>query len=248
MSSPTSMAQVFDVQPMAVRRGGVLIRKGVTASAAPFRSITSGRQIAPPEMGDVAAFPQVGRRSRARHGRRRFAAMVKIERSGSPAGWLARALGGALGCVLVGVGGCDFPNTDIFGETQSGASATLHYVATADQIGPVVYRDPLGAISPDGRWLAYTERDRVHVTPASGGAVTVIGPGTNSIRYLTWLPIAAASRSGSVFSIGAVRTGSSTTRPPGNEGCSGRGIPPGTCILGPWTNSPGPRTARRSRE
>ena len=114
--------------------------------------------------------------------------MVKIERSGSPAGWLACALGGALGCVIVGVGGCDFPNTDIFGETQSGASATLHYVASADQIGPVVYRDPLGAVSPDSRWLAYTERDRVHVTPASGGAVTVIGPGTNSIRYLAWLP------------------------------------------------------------
>ena len=110
--------------------------------------------------------------------------MVKIERSGSPAGWLACALG----CVIVGVGGCDFPNTDIFGETQSGASATLHYVASADQIGPVVYRDPLGAVSPDSRWLAYTERDRVHVTPASGGAVTVIGPGTNSIRYLAWLP------------------------------------------------------------
>ena len=64
----------------------------------------------------------------------------------------------------------------------------LHYVTTADQIGPVVYRDPLGAISPDGRWLAYTERDRVHVTPASGGAVTVIGSGTRSIRYLAWLP------------------------------------------------------------
>lgn len=64
----------------------------------------------------------------------------------------------------------------------------LRYVATAEQIGPVVYRDPLGAVSPDGDWLAYTERDRVHVSPSSGGAVQVLGSGENSVRYLSWLP------------------------------------------------------------
>ena len=77
---------------------------------------------------------------------------------------------------------------DVDQPARSGAPVALHYLATADQVGPVVYRDPLGAISPDGGWLAYTERDRVHVTPASGGCVRVLGPGTNSIRYLAWLP------------------------------------------------------------
>ena len=93
-----------------------------------------------------------------------------------------------LGFALVGLSGCDLPGVDTQGGDQGGASATLHYVTTADQVGPVVYRDPLGAVSPDGRWLAYTERDRVHITPAGGGAVSVIGSGTSSIRYLAWLP------------------------------------------------------------
>ena len=62
----------------------------------------------------------------------------------------------------------------------------LHFLATAEQIGPVAYRDPLGAVSPGGHFLAWTERDRVHVRPLDGGAVRVIGPGTSSIRYLTW--------------------------------------------------------------
>src|SRR5262249_45973981 len=33
----------------------------------------------------------------------------------------------------------------------------LTLVATAHQLGPVGYRDPAGAISPDGRWVAYSE-------------------------------------------------------------------------------------------
>ena len=64
----------------------------------------------------------------------------------------------------------------------------LDYVASAEQVGPVAYRDPLGRVSPDGRWLAYTERDRLHVLPVGGGAERVIGPGTSSIRFIAWLP------------------------------------------------------------
>ncbi len=62
----------------------------------------------------------------------------------------------------------------------------LHYLATAEQLGPVAYRDPLGGVSPDGRWLAFVERDRVHVVPVGGGVVRVLGPGTRSIRFLAW--------------------------------------------------------------
>ena len=50
------------------------------------------------------------------------------------------------------------------------SAAPLHYLVTAEQVGPVAYRDPLGRVSPDGRWLAYTERDRLHVVPVDGGA------------------------------------------------------------------------------
>ena len=32
----------------------------------------------------------------------------------------------------------------------------LAWVGDAHQFGPVGYRDPAGAISPDGRWLAYS--------------------------------------------------------------------------------------------
>ena len=71
---------------------------------------------------------------------------------------------------------------------EQGALPPLHYLATADQAGPVAYRDPVGAISPDGHWLATLERGQIRFAPAAGGAVQRIGPGTASIRYLTWFP------------------------------------------------------------
>ncbi len=64
----------------------------------------------------------------------------------------------------------------------------LRFVAVAEQVGPVAYRDPLGRVSPDGRWLAYTERDRLHVVPVAGGAVRVMGSGASSMRSIAWLP------------------------------------------------------------
>ena len=71
---------------------------------------------------------------------------------------------------------------------ERGTLPPLHYLATADQAGPVAYRDPVGAISPDGNWLASLERGQIRFAPAAGGAAQRIGPGTASIRYLTWFP------------------------------------------------------------
>ena len=71
---------------------------------------------------------------------------------------------------------------------ERGTLPPLHYLATADQAGPVAYRDPVGAISPDGNWLATLERGQIRFAPAAGGAAPRIGPGTASIRYLTWFP------------------------------------------------------------
>lgn len=63
----------------------------------------------------------------------------------------------------------------------------LKYVTTARQLGVVGYRDPAGAISPDGTRFAYTEGRFVRVVPVGGGApVTLSPPGEGQIRHLVW--------------------------------------------------------------
>ena len=62
----------------------------------------------------------------------------------------------------------------------------LAYVTTAHQLGVVGYRDPAGAISPDGRRLAYAEGRFIRVVPIDGGAPITLAPGEGQIRYLTW--------------------------------------------------------------
>jgi hypothetical protein len=47
----------------------------------------------------------------------------------------------------------------------------LAWVATALQLGVVGYRDPVGALSPDGELLAYAEGRHLRVVPVGGGAV-----------------------------------------------------------------------------
>jgi len=66
-------------------------------------------------------------------------------------------------------------------------AAILRYVTSARQVGPVAYRDPLGAISPDGALLAYTNDRYVNIVATSGGAVRQIGAGRSDLRYLTWM-------------------------------------------------------------
>jgi Tol biopolymer transport system component len=64
----------------------------------------------------------------------------------------------------------------------------LVWVATAHQYGPVSYRDPAGAISPDGRWIAYSEGRFLRVRPIGGGPSVEFPPGDAQIRYLAWSP------------------------------------------------------------
>jgi Tol biopolymer transport system component len=63
----------------------------------------------------------------------------------------------------------------------------LSYVATAHQYGVVGYRDPFGAISPDGTRLAYAEGRFIRVVPVGGGAPITLAPGQGQIRYLAWM-------------------------------------------------------------
>jgi Tol biopolymer transport system component len=68
----------------------------------------------------------------------------------------------------------------------SGEMPRLTYVTTAHQLGVVGYRDPAGAISPDGTRVAYSEGRRVFVIPVGGGAPQALPDGEGQIRYLTW--------------------------------------------------------------
>src|SRR6476661_4393104 len=62
----------------------------------------------------------------------------------------------------------------------------LTWLADAHQFGPVGYRDPAGAISPDGRWIAYSEGRFLRVQPAAGGAVVDLPAGEAQIRNIAW--------------------------------------------------------------
>ena len=68
----------------------------------------------------------------------------------------------------------------------------LTYVTTAHQLGVVGYRDPVGAVSPDGAWIAYSEGRFLRVRPSGGGPVMEFPPAAGQIRYLTWMADAKA--------------------------------------------------------
>ena len=64
----------------------------------------------------------------------------------------------------------------------------LYFIATAPQLGPVSFRDPLGALSPDGRWLAYSVQQHLYLQPVPLGPVVSAGSGPGTIVRLAWSP------------------------------------------------------------
>jgi Tol biopolymer transport system component len=64
----------------------------------------------------------------------------------------------------------------------------MAWVADAHQFGPVGYRDPAGAISPDGRWIAYSEGRFLRVRPVAGGPLVDLPAGDAQIRTIAWSP------------------------------------------------------------
>ena len=64
----------------------------------------------------------------------------------------------------------------------------LRYVTTARQLGPIGYRDPLGVVSPDGEWLAFTSAQHVFLQRVVGGPVGELGPVQGTASDLAWLP------------------------------------------------------------
>ncbi len=67
-------------------------------------------------------------------------------------------------------------------------SPRLVWLADAHQFGPVGYRDPAGAISPDGQWIAYSEGRFLRVRPSGGGPIVAFPAGEAQIRNLSWSP------------------------------------------------------------
>ena len=63
---------------------------------------------------------------------------------------------------------------------------TLSYVTTAHQLGVVGYRDPAGAISPDGKRFAYSEGRFIRIMPIGGGAPVTLPAGDGQVRFLEW--------------------------------------------------------------
>ncbi len=61
-------------------------------------------------------------------------------------------------------------------------------VVDAHQLGPVGYRDPAGAISPDGRWVAYSEGRFLRVRATDGGPLIDLPAGEAQIRSIAWSP------------------------------------------------------------
>lgn len=68
-----------------------------------------------------------------------------------------------------------------------GAAPELAWVATAHQNGIVSYRDPVGALSPDGSLLAYAEGRDVRVVPLGGGASRSMDRAEGQVRHVAWL-------------------------------------------------------------
>jgi Tol biopolymer transport system component len=65
-------------------------------------------------------------------------------------------------------------------------TSRLTWLADAHQLGPVGYRDPAGAISPDGRWIAYSEGRFLRVRAAAGGPLVDLPDGEAQIRNIAW--------------------------------------------------------------
>jgi len=68
------------------------------------------------------------------------------------------------------------------------AQEKLQLVKIVKQKGPVAYRDPIGAISPDGNVVAFSDSRRLQVQPITGGTSNKLTNNGSFIRYLTWTP------------------------------------------------------------
>ncbi|HTL05263.1 MAG TPA: hypothetical protein VL241_05910, partial [Gemmatimonadales bacterium] len=83
------------------------------------------------------------------------------------------------------------------------AAQRLHYLTTAQQFGPVSFRDPLGVLSPDGSRFAWSVQQHLYVRATGGGPVRELETEPGLVLQLVWLPdgrgIAAGHRFGAPY-------------------------------------------------
>jgi Tol biopolymer transport system component len=80
----------------------------------------------------------------------------------------------------------------------------LSFITTARQLGVVGYRDPAGAISPDGKRFAYTEGRFIRIIPIGGGSPITMPPAEGQVRHLAWTSndtVAAVPRAPASFAM-----------------------------------------------
>ena len=70
----------------------------------------------------------------------------------------------------------------------SAAPQRLQYVTTAHQAGPVGFRDPVGAVSPDGVWVAYISNRHLFLHRIEGSSTTELLPADNTKGTVIWFP------------------------------------------------------------
>ncbi|HEU5219647.1 MAG TPA: hypothetical protein VFU23_13390 [Gemmatimonadales bacterium] len=133
------------------------------------------------------------------------------------------------------------------GCSGSSESPRLAYVATADQLGPVSFRDPLGVMSPDGELLAWSIQRHLYVRRVGGGPLKEFATEPGLILHLAWLPdsrgIAAEHRGRTprwyLYDLMTGKHGS--LFPPGQQGAAG--APPGDSLRQLAWSADGRRTA-----
>lgn len=64
----------------------------------------------------------------------------------------------------------------------------MQFIKAVKQKGPVAYRDPFGAISPDGKLFAYSDRKQISIQQVVGGATFELDKHGTFVITLTWLP------------------------------------------------------------
>jgi len=104
---------------------------------------------------------------------------------------------------LVLIGACITVARTAQAQNADSAPARSRFVVAARQLGPVGYRDPIGVMSPDGHWLAYTSEGRLTLMQVGGGGVTTLGPPSRVIS-IAWLP---DSRNIAAFEVEAANAG-----------------------------------------
>src|SRR6266436_3950491 len=76
----------------------------------------------------------------------------------------------------------------ILASRGSSAPPPLQYLTTAHQAGPVGFRDPIGAVSPDGVWLAYISNRHLFLHRIEGSWTTELLPAEQRKAAVRWLP------------------------------------------------------------